>query len=862
MAISALDASKLVDGGNFGGLDLEELYTALSSDDKYAVQLDKLRSVMEGKLKGDIEAMSKIADAAEAVAKLDENTNPLDEKNADFAAVRSGLSNLSFDSSSEKTEYNDIIKNIVAAAKLETVAELRGLSSPESPESKAFYVAGESKRKQIYNETLSKNVELAILTMALGEEVAKSLISLNKEAANKADLDKKVEDFKKTLVDDVAKKFDAVSKFGKPDMPKVELSENTAIAYCANAEQKAVACLKEYGESFQKLGDKISTGFEKLTSDTSKQMKETWDKSKDAVSKRVAKASENVEKGINSFGKGCKKVWGKSYTVASAAAKKAWESRYEIAADAAAAAAFGLTVGTGGTAAVVGGIGYGVYTLGRRIVYEAYKAKKLNPEKSYKEIYKDPKFITKGIFAVAAAGISGSIGISAGLDTAADIVAQKLARRSATVLGSITSGAVGVINAKDKEERKKEWLGLGVSTAAGIGGLLLGELLGGKTAANQATVVSKPVANAGDWKWGSSFAPEQTPINEQEGVTVPYAPGYPEAQTEVEAASAAVPEFEFKDFPSEYNSEMGITKAQFINLRKIILKNGDEAQLDRLYSNATRFAQSVSVEGGKTLTAEEVLFKFTRAAAWTTKMDKDFWSQSQTGAFGPELTALKKMLECGDAILVQETLIRARGVLDAVNANGSLNADKSFNLVSELSKYNEVNAKGEIVGKTNNILVGMGTKNCDPEQKNFQFAKGGASKVKVEVVKAPDPKPELPKVNIPPLSPTPVKLEVPTPKMPEIKVAPAPVADPVVETPKPSSIALGAKANFSETPGREGVNSIDNLDPSKAPDAITAGQAGASKDMLKDLHKSGKITDEQYNQGLELLKVAKKNKDR
>ena len=178
--------------------------------------------------------------------------------------------------------------------------------------------------------------------------------------------------------------------------------------------------------------------------------------------------------GIVAFNEGCKHVWENKYEIALSVAKNIYKNKYEIGADMVAAAGFAATVATGGTAALVGGAAYAAYTVGRRVIYEAYKQKKEHPDKSYKEIYTNGKFLTKAVFSVGAAAVSwgiagtaASVGADVATQTAAEVAkqlaAQKMAKRAVTIAGSVTSNIVGVATAKDAEERKREWKSLGMS---------------------------------------------------------------------------------------------------------------------------------------------------------------------------------------------------------------------------------------------------------------------------------------------------------------------------------------------------------------------------------------------------------------
>lgn len=87
-----------------------------------------------------------------------------------------------------------------------------------------------------------------------------------------------------------------------------------------------------------------------------------------------------------------------------------------------------------------------------------------------------------------------------------------------------------------------------------------------------------------------------------------------------------VDNFEMKDFPEQWNENMGISRRQFETLKSWYdkLDTTDGAGMDRFYSHAAHYAAELSVDADNPMTAEQVLFKFSRLAAITSVKSGEF----------------------------------------------------------------------------------------------------------------------------------------------------------------------------------------------------------------------------------------------
>lgn len=114
-------------------------------------------------------------------------------------------------------------------------------------------------------------------------------------------------------------------------------------------------------------------------------------------------------------------------------------------------------------------------------------------------------------------------------------------------------------------------------------------------------------------------------------------------------------------FPSEYNSEMGITRDQYDLLQQ--LYKADD--LDRMYLHLSEEGVMNNFEG---MTKEEVLFKYQRLDAYTDRVDSH--GNSIQGAvryhYEKEMTAINKLLNCGDQPTAEQyaAINKALAVID------------------------------------------------------------------------------------------------------------------------------------------------------------------------------------------------------
>lgn len=156
-------------------------------------------------------------------------------------------------------------------------------------------------------------------------------------------------------------------------------------------------------------------------------MRNQWQKARAGANKVFESCNKKMSDGIVAFNEGCKHVWENKYEIALSVAKNIYKNKYEIGADMVGRRRFCRNGRhRAGTAALVGGAAYAAYTVGRRVIYEAYKQKKEHPDKSYKEIYTNGKFLTKAVFSVGAAAVSWGIAGTAA-SVGADVATQTAA---------------------------------------------------------------------------------------------------------------------------------------------------------------------------------------------------------------------------------------------------------------------------------------------------------------------------------------------------------------------------------------------------------------------------------------------------
>ncbi len=851
MAMDAKQAASLVKSNNFE--DVDALYTALNGNDEYEKEFAALLKYIDAKVKMDMLRYTGMADAAEAVDKLDEKTNPLDEKDAAYAEMRAKLDKIELYETVEENgkqvtrvatgaARDQAIARLVDAAKLEAKSELRGGSNTEFPSAKKFANAKDDKeREAIYQKTLNEKMDLAILQSFLAGESAK--ISQEMQEKYKGDEVKAQNEFKKKITKRSKEIKKKIAELGQSASAKLELAVDGIVGYCADAAQRAENQLIEYKHNVKKLSDRINQGFAKLK-DKGRDLRGKWQTVRTNANRKFENCNRKMANGIASFNESCKKVWDNRYEIARNVVKTLDKKKYEIGADVLAAAGFALTVSTGGTAALVGGAAYAAYTVGRRVFYEAYKQKKENPDKSYKDIYKNPKFVTKAVFSVAAAGLSMGIAsqvAAAGADVATQtateiakqLATQKAARRAATIGGSVTSNLVGVATAKDKDERKKEWKSLGWSALGAGVAMFATELCSDGHAAELSpkdlneteTPVAADTVAKGDSVQIQS-ADEQLPTAENQNPV------------------SVEDEFDgpvMQPFPEEWNKDMGISKRQFDILKSWYekLDTTDGAGMARFYSHADYYAKELSVDPENPMTAEQVLFKFSRLAAITSVKSGEYGTIG-TGSLGTQLEDIYHLLGCGDQLTAEQMEV-ARKTLDictlneAGRADGRMDAAKFFAVAGAGYRGLPVDEDGTLTMTRRIRVIGEGT-DC-PEDKRVMY----------EEVPEPEHEPE------------PVPVRTPEPRIEPVAVirSEARVGEDLrlelegddrgggdevvkVEEEKDKYIA-GATSQTGDRPGIDGARAAQNLQEG-SPEA-EAAESGSKKrkinKMLKELREKG-----------------------
>lgn len=830
MAMNAKQAAELIRNGNFN--DADELYDALNGQKEYGDEFAKLLQHIETKVKLDMSLYAGLATSAKAVDELSAELNPLDEKDPAFADVRERLEKVELyqtvsengkevSKAVEGNARDKMIAQIVAAAKLEADSELRGASSPESPAAKKFMNAADAEaKKAVYRETLNEKIDLALLQSFLTAETTK----INREMENKYSGDKKKADEEAQILLSARTKEikEKITNLGKTTAEKLSISVEGAIGYCANMSAQAEERLVEYKNNVKKIADRINQGFAKLK-DQGKTLRSQWQKARAGANKVFENCNKKMSDRIVAFNEGCKHVWENKYEIALNVAKNIYNHKYEIGADMVAAAGFAATVATGGTTALVGGAAYAAYTVGRRVIYEAYKQKKEHPDKSYKEIYTNGKFLTKAAFSVGAAAVSwgiastaASVGADVATQTAAEVAkqlaAQKMIRRGLTVTGSVTSNIVGVATAKNAEERQKEWKSLGMSALTGAVAMFVAEACSND--------------HAGEWdknrlempRSGSDEQLADTAVVHQPVDTTKVQTVLPEDQKVDQGTEdikveqeADTDSFEMKDFPEHWNENMGISRRQFETLKSWYdkLDTTEGAGMDRFYSHAAHYAAELSVDSNNPMTAEQVLFKFSRLTAITSVKSGEFGTIG-TGSLGKQLEDIYHLLGCGDQ-LTAEQMETARKTLDictlneAGRADGRMDADKFFAVAGAGYRGLPVDEDGTLTMTRRIRVIGEGT-NC-PEDKRVMYeeVKGGEERKIVEPIAPQKPIPVT--VITEGKSGSDIRLE--------LEGSGDRGGDDIITRPAPKQeeYIAGATTQSGKRPGLEGARTAQNLNP-------------------------------------------------
>ena len=784
MAMNAKQAAELIRNGNFN--DADELYDALNGQKEYGDEFARLLQHIETKVKLDMSLYANLATSAKAVDELSAATNPLDEKDPAFADTRKRLEKVELyqtvsengkevSKAVEGKERDKMIAQIVAAAKLEADSELRGASSPESPAAKKFMNAADAEaKKAVYRETLNEKIDLALLQSFLTAETTK----INREMDKKYSGDrKKADEEAKILLSARTKEIkEKIANIGKSGAAKLSIGVEGAIGYCAKVSAQAEERLAEYKNNVKKIADRINRGFAKLK-DQGKTLRNQWQKARAGANKVFESCNKKMSDGIVAFNEGCKHVWENKYEIALSVAKNIYKNKYEIGADMVAAAGFAATVATGGTAALVGGAAYAAYTVGRRVIYEAYKQKKEHPDKSYKEIYTNGKFLTKAAFSVGAAAVSwgiastaASVGADVATQTAAEVAkqlaAQKMAKRAVTVAGSVTGNIVGVATAKDAEERKREWKSLGMSALGAAVTMFVAEACsdahagentvslghGGDESLSEHQIVEQGNKADRDSLLTQKRENESDSLLVNKGDTTQVDTSVANKVTTENSSVQAeqttdVDNFEMKDFPEQWNENMGISRRQFETLKSWYdkLDTTDGAGMDRFYSHAAHYAAELSVDADNPMTAEQVLFKFSRLAAITSVKSGEFGTIG-TGSLGKQLEDIYHLLGCGDQ-LTAEQMETARKTLDictlneAGRADGRMDADKFFAVAGAGYKGLPVDEDGTLTMTRRIRVIGEGTNCPDDKRVMYEEVKGGEERKIVEPIEPQKPIP-------------------------------------------------------------------------------------------------------------------------
>ncbi len=853
MAIDAKKAAELINNGKFDNAD--ELYDALNGHKEYAKEFALLLKHIENKVKLDISLYAGLATSAMSVAKLSENVNPMDAKDPAFADARKKLANIELYQVVEENgktvnkvvqgkERAQMIAQIVAAAKLEADSELRGASSPESPDAKKFMTAADdAARKAIYQNTLNEKIDLAILQSFLVTESEK----INKEMSQKyaGDEKKAVAEAKKLIATRTAELKTEVANLAKSTSKKISMNVNGAVAYCANVAVKVEGQLTEYKTNIRKIANRINQGFAKLK-DQGKTLRNQWKEARAGANKVFESCSQKMAENIAIFNDRCKRVWNVTYEVAKNVAKSIADRKYELGADMLAAAGFAATVTTGGTAALVGGAVYAAYTIGRRVIYEAYKQKKAHPEKSYKQIYTNGKFITKSVFSCAAAALSwgiASTAASAGADIATQtvteitkqIASQKMTRRFVTMAGSVTSNIVGVATAEDAKERKKELKGLGISALTSAASIFLTELFDkeSNTDIKTDTVENTETGatEAGNAETGAAKAGAAEAGNAETGAAEA---GATEAGNAETGAVEEADELIMREFPDQWNENMGISKNQFDTLKNWYeeLDTNEGLGMDRFYSHAAYYADELSVDPENPMTPEQVLFKFSHLAAITSVRNGEYGTIG-TGSLGRQLDDLYHLLGCG-TLKSEDNWEEYRKTLDICTLNeadrvdGRMDAEKFFAVAGAGYKGLPVDDDGTLTMTRNIRVIGEGT-NCPGDKRvMYEEVKTKEEVIEEKVVETPvrpriEPL-EAPKTRIVTEAKSGIDMKLTIPERQETE---------------DDDMIVGAVSQTGDRPGIEGATAAKSLSKDSEYTNMNRRQQRLAEQMMKEIKGKG-----------------------
>ena len=307
--------------------------------------------------------------------------------------------------------------------------------------------------------------------------------------------------------------------------------------------------------------------------------------------------------------------------------------------------------------------------------------------------------------------------------------------------------------------------------------------------------------------------------------------------------------------PEEWNDSMTVSKKQFDNMYNITHKHDADGNLWRtMWLNSYNLGKEVG------LSPESTMFKTLRLAAWTNKLNgKDCdahnakLAYNYSGAFSEVVGPLMANLKCGTE-MEAETLAKAKIMLNAVEEDGSLNVITLDQVVPGTSTINAHDDQGRIIGKSNAVMTEVDT-DCGRESevgfRMGQVRKAPAPVVEEPVVEEPEPVVET-VVKKDTIIPTiqPVKLEAPVITPPDtIKIeTPAPEPAPVVSVgSQMNDEAGGYQAGPAHQFSRH-AEAVSN-NGSDIQRGTSAQQKNAKK-MLEKAHKSGKLSDAEYQQAM------------
>ena len=796
--MNAQEAAKIVDSGSYEGQDLDVLYQALQNDSRYSEQVKKLLLEMEYQLTRN---RTKLYEAAIASSYLDEMNEEvsLDEdsmrklEHIDFTETKS-INGKTANVMVNKAQGEKVRKMIEDAARIETMSELRGMTSPESKAAQAFRAAGTIEEKRaIFEKTLHTNIDCAIVNMVLGADTYKRYAEGKAKCKNEDEAKAYLKNFANSLGKEVQSKFALVQQLGKKGeikgkkgIVRIRLGMENAAAYCSGVWVRAGENLQVYKKNIADRIAQIDKKVSFLAGNGLERVKKNWDQLKsdnanlcDANNKRLAQKLERLEQNG-------KVVFGKVWDVTKKVAQAAWNNRRQILADTGAAMAYSAALGVGGSVALGAGVAYAGYTVWRRVI-KPWKEQK----KSGKPL--DAKFWVKAAAGVGAAWLSFDIanhiaGMQNLADTAltqaaAEVAKARAARIAVATGGAVAGNAAGAVQAAisgDKKAVKSELKQLAFTAA--LSGLTVWatSYIGGDHGAetetpnhrdtpsvensdtaratapvdslemntpSDTTDVNAPVDSLETRATADSVAlrtpVDSTEMNTPSDTTDVNAPAdttdhaTPVAEEQNSGAQTAEYDDYPWDFPDHNPEDSGITDKQFENLRKIIMSHadGDETVLDRMYHNAAANAEALSPDPNNPLTPEQVLFKFFRAGAWTAHEGGKGWGWVESGALKGELSAIWKAIGCGDEIDAA-MLGKVKVLMGSVDKYGHL-TNNIFESHPEFEKDYDFDEQGRMLGYSNKVLVGS-SGDCHDGKLHWEEA-AGREKVIDHTEEAPQP---------------------------------------------------------------------------------------------------------------------------